>query len=219
MASNRLIHDIALLSLATCNENSKRNYLKRIAKEEHVTDEELSELIKKLNNKDMPEELKSEWFISQGRLFEGHIAKRLKEEYNFVSWTSDKSADGVVAPSASDPDLTFSLFSANDKQFAVECKWHNPEEENRRKNLARFAKNSNQVEKYKKYQDDTGIPCFIAVGYGNTGTEIEELYIMPLDYILKYKKNATNISIERIKEFRVTDLRNKIEVIEKELRS
>ena len=218
MASELLVHDIALLSLTTYNKKNKWNYLKTLATEEHVTDEELEELIQKgMYGEGIPKELMPEWNMYQGRLFEGYIAQELKKNYNFISWTSDKSVNGVMAPSASNPDLAFSLFAAKEKKFAVECKWHNLNEKNNQKNKVRFVQTENKLVKYIKYQNDNKIPCFIAVGYGRTGTDLSEIYIIPLNYIMKHKTNATNISKYLIKEYRVTDFHKKIQIIEEYL--
>lgn len=209
MAKEQLIRDIALLSLTTYDIKNKRGYLARIARDEGVSDDELDELIEEcMRGEGIPEELKPEWNKYQGRLFEGYMVEKLKETYNFINWTSDKCINGVMAPSASDPDLTFSLFSANDKKFAIECKWHG-----KRDTLGRFAHTDRQFQKYKTYQAENDIPCFIAIGFGKTGTDISEVYIVPLKYIDEYKKNATNIDCEKIEQFKV-DSYNKIDVID-----
>lgn len=216
VASKHLKTYIALLSLTTCKKENVWEFLSGIAKKEGVSDKELRALMEREWNRiDMPEEFLCDWLMFQGRVFEGYMANRLNRFFDIVNWTSDKCFGTVMAPNASDPDLT--LLRSGNKRFSVECKWHNPTEQRRLNDLAKFAKNEEQVERYKEYQDKNMIKCFIAIGYGRKGNDIQELYFVPLDYIIEIEPESNTIPIFMIEQYRVTNDQMLKEIIEEEL--
>lgn len=216
MASKRLKTYIALLSLTTCKKENVWGFLRGIAQKEGVSDDELIDLIEQgKSGVNMPKELWSDWLMFHGRIFEGYIAKRLKKHFDIINWTSDKCFGRVMAPNASEPDLT--LLCSGSKQFAVECKWHHLTEGKRQENQIRFAQDTSQVGRYKDFQDKNKIKCFIAIGYGDNGNDITEIYIVPLDYIIETTPNTNAIFAYKIMKYRVTYNQGLKEIIEREL--
>lgn len=201
MTKDDLIHDIALLSLSRANEEHKKAYLRKLAVEAGVNDEELAKLIEDgKRGHGIPDELMPDWNMLQGKLFEEFMASKLSTNHNFERWSNDKNVRGVIYdPTSKEPDLLYS--TKGDNKFAVECKWHNKKGE-----LVRVVKYSDQLNNYKKYQEETGFPVYMAIGYGKSGQDIDELYIVPLDFILEQKDNATNISIDKLKQYLVTNV-------------
>lgn len=197
-------HDIALLSLSRVPEERKRTYLLGIALQKGIDEKQLDAWIKEGDNgNNIPEELKQDWSMLQGKLFEEYMAENLLKTNTFVRWSNDKNAKGIIDSTASNPDLLFATKEESPKLFAVECKWH--EEFN---NLARIAKYADQLERYQSYQKEENIPVFIAIGYGITGKRIEKVYIVPLNFVLIERQNMTNISIDKLKPFEVNDISN-----------
>jgi len=203
MTKDNLIHDIALLSLSRVRDDHKMAYLEKLAKEAGVNDDELAKLIEDgKQGHGIPDELMPDWNMLQGKLFEEYMALKLSSNHNFERWSNDKNVRGVIYdPTSKEPDLLYSTKGEEREIFAVECKWHNKTSE-----VVRVGKYSDQLKNYKEFQDRTGYPVFMAIGYGKSGQDIDELYIVPLDFILEQKDNATNISIDKLKQYRITNV-------------
>lgn len=115
----------------------------------------------------------------QGLPFEKYMVSRFKETSTLLHWTSDKIIDDVMAPDITDPDLLF-RDKATGQLFAVECKWHYSKIDERSVILASYRK---QLDRYRSYQTEKMIPVFIAVGIGESGSDIDKLFVVPLHQI------------------------------------
>lgn len=111
-----------------------------------------------------------------------------------MEWTGDKYVQGMYAKSNMNPDLTLRLKLKDiEKDFAVECKYRSTYY----KNGVEWS-SAQQLQNYKTFATDKGIPVFVAIGIGGVATAPEELFIIPLteisdtfltkSFLSKYKK-------------------------------
>jgi len=148
----------------------------------------------KLNNRGIDAETE---IINQekknGDDFEKYVAHKFDPKYfKIKEWAGDKFSKGVYAETTLNPDLILEFTLRDEKKsLAVECKWR----KKLFKNGVEFAK-TDQLERYKKFESEKGIPVFIAIGISGKGAKPENLYIIPL-------KNITSsfLSIKDLEKF------------------
>jgi len=149
----------------------------------------------------------------KGDDFEKYIVQKFSKSYfTIIDWTGDKYVEGMYAKSNMNPDLTL-RFKMKDieKDFAVECKYRSTYY----KNGVEWS-SAPQLQNYKTFATDKGIPVFVAIGIGGVATAPEELFIIPLteisdtfltkSFLSKYKKEKIKDSnlfydyeVERLK--------------------
>ncbi len=128
--------------------------------------------------------------------FEAYIVEKLNPKYfKIKQWQGDKYANGRYAESNLNPDIIieFSL-GRNTSTFAIECKW--------RKDLYKGGleiTDDDQLDRYRKFERESGNKVFVAVGLGNEGSSPARLFIIPLskvkgsfmaiDYLATFEKN------------------------------
>jgi hypothetical protein len=112
--------------------------------------------------------------------FEKYVAHKFDPKYfKIKEWAGDKFSKGIYAETTLNPDLILEFKLRNEKSsFAVECKWRTK----LFNNGVEFAR-TDQLERYKKFESDKGIPVFIVIGIGGKGAKPEKLYIIPLKNI------------------------------------
>lgn len=123
--------------------------------------------------------------------FEKYVVQKFKKKYFTVKeWAGDKYVEGVFAETTQNPDLLMEL-TAYGKQhlLSVECKWR----KEFKNDFIQFAK-EDQLKRYKKYEEDKGIPVFIALGVGGTASKPDELFVIPLRELKKEFVNKYQIA-------------------------
>ncbi len=125
--------------------------------------------------------------------FEKFIVQKFDKKYFFIqNWAGDKYVEGRYAETTPQPDLLMEFkLKGESALFAVECKWR----KNERKNGFDFATEA-QLERYRKFEAERGVPVFVAIGMGGDGGNPEQLFIIPLKR-LKYN----HITIDYLKKF------------------
>lgn len=130
----------------------------------------------------------------KGDAFEAFVASKFnKKFFSLKEWTGDKYINGIWSQSTRNPDLRFRFEKSNIIQdFAIECKY--------RTNVGEGIEwaRENQLEYYRNYEAENGIPVFIAVGVGNQPDNPTELSIIPLkdisdtiiskEFLIRYRK-------------------------------
>lgn len=125
--------------------------------------------------------------------FEKFVVQKFDKKYfSIENWAGDKYINGHYAKTTPQPDLLIE-FKLKDESslFAVECKWR----KNERMDSFDFATEA-QLERYRKFEAEKGIPVFVAIGIGGDGGNPEQLFIIPLKR-LKYN----HITIDYLKKF------------------
>lgn len=113
----------------------------------------------------------------KGNLFEQYVVQQFDPKYfRLEDWRSDKYVNGIYPISNHFPDLkiAFNLGNTYDS-FAVECKWR----KNFYKDSVEWAAGY-QVENYKRYAAEMGIPVFVVIGVGGLPRKPEEIFVVPL---------------------------------------
>lgn len=119
----------------------------------------------------------------KGKLFEEYVADKFDKNYfPMLNWRSDKFINGKYPESNKYPDIEYE-FSFNDikQKFAVECKYRS-----KKYNEIEIAKNY-QIENYRKYSAENGIPVYIVIGLGGEPSNPDECFIIPLDKLIVEK--------------------------------
>lgn len=114
--------------------------------------------------------------------FEKYVVQNFdKTFFKVKEWAGDKYVNGVYAETTQYPDLLMELSAKGEKHLlSVECKWRKGFDND----FLKFA-NEAQLKRYKKYEEDKGIPVFIALGIGGKPTKPEQLFVVPLKHIKK----------------------------------
>lgn len=109
--------------------------------------------------------------------FEKFIVQLFNPDYfNVKEWAGDKYVNGIYADTTLNPDLLMALkIKGQTHTFYVECKWR----------AAFTAGNVTiarkyQLDRYKKIEEETGIPVFMALGIGGLASKPEFLYVFPV---------------------------------------
>jgi hypothetical protein len=117
--------------------------------------------------------------LKKGTAFESFIVRRFDPEYfNLIEWRSDKTVDGIFPAMSKYPDLEFQFkLQAKKINFAIECKWR------RGFRNEKIVLDSNQIDNYKYYQEETGNPTYLVLGIGNSPSYPVQVYIIPIGNI------------------------------------
>lgn len=116
----------------------------------------------------------------KGCAFEQYIIDLFSKK-RFHLWKWRKSQISSVSTLLSDhgnPDLEMIFKGARNYTFAIECKWRSHFNDGK----IEWAK-SEQIIRYKKFQAETGITVFVAIGVGGEPGKPEKLFVTPLDSI------------------------------------
>lgn len=109
--------------------------------------------------------------------FEKFVVGKFDRRYiTLVEWTGDKYANGVYAASNEHPDLLLELkYKDVSARFAIECKfrshWY--------KGGLDIATDE-QMQRYRRFEQQQGIPVFLVIGFGGVGAQPERIFIRPL---------------------------------------
>lgn len=118
----------------------------------------------------------------KGIAFEQHVATLFPpEKYTIVDRTRDisKFADRTVE-SDSHPDFVFRNKETG-KVFAVECKYASRWYES--KGTLGFMLKKYQLDNYRRYASERGIPVYMALGIGGIPKKPKEAHFVPLEWI------------------------------------
>ena len=130
-----------------------------------------------------------------GNIFEGYIASRFNKAYfTLKNWAGDKYYQGIYAEATVNPDLLLCFRMGNvEENFAVECKYRSYYYQSG----IEWTK-ENQIETYRRYESESKIPVFIAIGVGGTPDDPNDLFLIPLreiesvflpkSFLIKYRK-------------------------------
>ncbi|WP_210463812.1 hypothetical protein [Rufibacter roseolus] len=136
--------------------------------------------------------------LRKGHDFEKFVVTRFsKKYYTIKEWTSDKSVDGRFAETTLQPDMVLKLnLDSFSKELALECKW--------RQRLPKEGievATENQLKRYKRFEQEKGIPVFIVLGIGGLASSPKHLYTIPLreishgfiphDQLTKFEREST----------------------------
>ena len=126
----------------------------------------------------------------KGHLFESYIIDLFNYADGYFSlkeWRSDKKHKGVYPISSTYPDLHYRFnYNGFIHEFAVECKFRNIKVIEKKKGRDRqITLLRRQLDNYYKYQQEHNIPVYLAIGLGDTPKRVYELYLIPLNDILK----------------------------------
>ncbi|KAA5419048.1 MAG: hypothetical protein KHX11_10960 [Bacteroides cellulosilyticus] len=140
------------------------------------------------------------WKRKNGIDFEKCIVKMLNPQYyTLQEWTGDKFIDGRFCEANCNPDITVKVnLDKLDVKFAIECKWRM----NFFNGYTRIA-TEQQLNHYRRFQEERNITVFFALGVGGTGEQPQDIYLFPLnkikypilreDYIAKYLKKGRDL--------------------------
>jgi hypothetical protein len=114
--------------------------------------------------------------------FEKFIIKKFPQKYFIVKeWAGDKYVDGIYAETTTNPDILLELTTKSDTAFvSVECKWR----KEFKNGVVKFAYEA-QLKRYQKYEKETGIPVFIALGIGGKPNLPDQLFVLPVKELEK----------------------------------
>ncbi|MDZ4809817.1 MAG: hypothetical protein SGI96_16370 [Bacteroidota bacterium] len=128
----------------------------------------------------LPEFTAEELKKNNGLAFEKYVVKNFDKNYfKLLNWRGDKYVDGHYPLSSMEPDLDYLYRDSGRQQlFAIECKWQQATNANAVK-LADERKLNN----YRNYQTTKNYPVFVILGIGGTGSEPNNLFIIPLNEI------------------------------------
>ncbi len=121
----------------------------------------------------------------KGRKFEDWVVRKFNPSYFIIKdWRGDKNVAGIYAESSKLPDLEIE-FRLKDQRtlFAVECKWRRSFESGGKPRIEWAT--PRQIDTYRQFQRDRGMPVFAVIGIGGEPDHPAELYIVHLDR-LKY---------------------------------
>jgi hypothetical protein len=119
----------------------------------------------------------------KGNDFEKFVVSKFSRNYfSIKQWQGDKFHEGRFAEANQHPDLLMEFHMKDvSTQFAVECKWKSKLTE------IHYWAEERQIENYQKFEEETGLPVFVVLGFGGTASQPEEVYVFQLQN-LKYAK-------------------------------
>lgn len=125
----------------------------------------------------------------KGDDFERFVAKNFNPEFfTILEWTSDKAANGMFVMSNMNPDIVLQFGRRGDK-FAVECKYRS-----NYNNDELELTYDEQLDRYKKYEKEKGMPVFIVIGVGGTARSPESLFVVPVNDLTKSSMSRKELS-------------------------
>lgn len=118
--------------------------------------------------------------FQKGHAFEDFIITLFNERrFKLLEWRSDKRAtNGVFPLSNIFPDLEFAFMGWRSRRFAVECKWRKSFNEGKIYWASLY-----QIINYVRFQSESNIPVFVAIGIGGEPKNPEKLFVTPLNNI------------------------------------
>lgn len=139
-----------------------------------------------------------DWKRKNGLDFEKFIVSIFPRNFKIQSWTSDKFSAGKYDARSLNPDIIVEVATpVRRRNIAIECKFHMGF-----CNDWVFVAKKEQLKRYKKFQEDTGLLTFIALGVGGSGNNPEELFVIPISalkyqiakksYLEQFRKNTQN---------------------------
>jgi hypothetical protein len=131
--------------------------------------------------------------LVKGRLFEIFSARIWNDSYRTVikDWTPDKGfKEGIYIESNGNPDFVIHIKEKN-INISVECKYRSKftvTNFNKQKIFTNLDKNK-KIERYKNYQQKSGIKVYILLGIEGVPENPKYLYLVPLDELDNTKIN------------------------------
>ncbi len=184
---NKLIQMAIADGVLTENE---RQLIQQLAEEKGV---DFNEIIKDIENQLSKLKIDSETELidknkKNGDDFEKYVVEKFSKKYFKVKeWRGDKFVNGRYANTNMHPDLQMEFILREDTAvFSLECKWR----QKLFKNGFEFQK-TEQLERYKAFEEQQQQPVFIAIGIGGKGALPEQLYIVPLK---EFKNNFIHLN-------------------------
>lgn len=147
------------------------------------------------------------WNRKNGLDFENYIVKMAthkdtRSSYEIDFWSGDKCVDGCYAKSNCDPDVIIKVkLNYIERYFAIECKWRKSFNDQGYIEIAK----PYQLKHYRKCQRQWHFPVFIVLGIGGSGSNPENIYLIPLNEI-----NKSKIRENEVQRFKRTDCYNKL---------
>ena len=118
-----------------------------------------------------------DWKRKNGLDFEKFVVSKFPSNFTIKSWTGDKFVDGKFDQKNLNPDITVEVTAPTQSmEIAIECKFHMGFS-----NDLIFVAKDSQLGRYRRFQEEKGIPTFIALGVGGSGMNPEELFVIPLN--------------------------------------
>ncbi|MCX6268343.1 MAG: hypothetical protein NTW16_13445 [Bacteroidetes bacterium] len=181
---------------------NEKEAIRKIANEKTLNyDEIILEIEEKLQRHEIEAETEViDQCKKNGNDFEKYIAQKFNKKYFKIrEWAGDKYVNGVYAQTTLNPDILLEFnFYSEKTMLAVECKWR----KNTNNNWVEFAK-KDQIDRYKKLEQEKKIPVFIAIGINGNGSHPEHLYMVPLKCI-----KTSFLHIENLQKFEIKHDRN-----------
>jgi hypothetical protein len=134
--------------------------------------------------------------LVKGRLFEIFSARIWNDDYRTIikDWTPDKGFnEKIYVESNGNPDFVIYL-KEKDISVSVECKYRSKfttTKFSQQNIFTNFDKN-HKIERYKKYQQKSGIKVYILLGIEGIPEKPKYLYLVPLDELDKTKINYSS---------------------------
>jgi hypothetical protein len=113
----------------------------------------------------------------KGVAFEKFVVTKFdKRFFKIKEWQGDKYHEGYYAENNKNPDLVIEhMLKDQQNTFAIECKWRS------NTNIEVFDWcTDEQLEHYKKYSEEKGLPVFVVIGLGGQPMTPAEVYVVPL---------------------------------------
>lgn len=119
-----------------------------------------------------------DWKRKNGLDFEKYIVSLLPDNYKNLRWAGDKYVDGRYDERNKQPDVIFDIELNKVYSVAIECKFKMSYYKD-----CLFVARKEQLDRYRDFQERSGVPVFLAIGVGGSGSHPEELFIVPLNAI------------------------------------
>ena len=178
--SSELGNSIAMALADGVLTNNEKSLIKKLADQKGLDSEAIlreTESKMAMGTSDTAETQLIDPLKKNGDDFEKFVVQKFNRKYfSIKEWAGDKYINGYYASTTQHPDLLMAFKLKNQTfDFAVECKW--------RSFISKEGVSFATPEQFSRYQDfekQRGIPVFIALGIGGTGSAPEHLYIVPL---------------------------------------
>ena len=102
----------------------------------------------------------------------------LPDNYKNLRWAGDKYVDGRYDERNKQPDVIFDIELNKVYSVAIECKFKMSYYKD-----CLFVARKEQLDRYRDFQERSGVPVFLAIGVVGSGSHPEELFIVPLNAI------------------------------------
>lgn len=131
--------------------------------------------------------------IKKGKEFEEFVVSKFDTKYfRLIDWRGDKGSNGVYAESNGYPDLLYSFnHKSYENKFAVECKFRQSYSAKGTVTIAQ----GYQINKYREFGIQNNVKVYIVLGVGGQPIEPSELFIIPLDAVVKTEMHETELKV------------------------